>query len=34
MFVRGHFTNLKIFAIDINSSYPGQMMSSFPTGPY
>jgi hypothetical protein len=35
MFVRGYLTNKKIFAIDINSSYPGQMRNyDYPTGPY
>jgi hypothetical protein len=30
----GHIKDAYIFAIDINSSYPGQMLKEFPTGPY
>lgn len=33
--MRGHFKNVKIYAIDINSSYPAQMRNyKFPVGPY
>jgi hypothetical protein len=35
MFMRGHFTNQKIMAIDINSAYPASMVKfNFPVGPY
>jgi len=35
MFIRGYIKMRMIFAIDINSSYPGQMWAYlFPTGPY
>ena len=33
--MRGHFKDVKIYAIDINSSYPAQMRNyKFPVGPY
>ena len=34
LFFRGYRNHTKIFAIDINSSYPAQMLKQFPIGPY